>query len=33
MFSKINAFGLPKLSKLSFEFNFFVPIPVQEMVY
>ena len=25
--------GLPKFSKISFVFNIFVPIPVQEMVY
>jgi len=32
-YSEINTFGLPKLSKISFAFNIFVPIPVQEMVY
>jgi len=33
IYSEINAFGLPKFSKISFAFNIFVPIPVQEMVY
>jgi len=33
IFSEINTFGLPKLSKISFAFNIFVPIPVQEMFY
>ena len=33
IFSEINTFGLPKFSKISFAFNVFVPIPVQEMVY
>jgi len=33
IFSEINIFGLPKLSKTSFAFNIFVPILVQEMVY
>jgi len=31
--SEINTFGLHKLSKTSFAFNIFVPIPVQEMFY
>jgi len=29
----VNAFLLPKFSKISFAFNIFVPIPVQEMIY
>jgi len=33
IYCEINTFGLPKLSKLSFAFNIFVLIPVQEMVY
>jgi len=33
IYSKINTFSLSKFSKLSFAFNIFVPIPVQEMVY
>ena len=33
IYSEINTFGLPKCSKISFAFNIFVPIPVQEMVY
>jgi len=32
-FSKINTLGLPKLSKISFAFNIFVPIPVEETGY
>jgi len=32
IYSTINTFGLPKFSKISFAFNIFVPIPVQEMV-
>jgi len=32
IFSEINTFGLPKLSKISFAFNF-VPIPAHETVY
>jgi len=31
IYSEINTFGLPKLSKISFAFNIFVHIP-QEMV-
>ena len=33
VFSEINTFGVPKISKISFAFNIFVPIPVQERVY
>jgi len=33
IYSEINTFGLPKLSKISFAFNIFVLIPVQEMVH
>jgi len=33
IFSERNTFGLPKLSRISFAFNIFVPIPVQEMFY
>jgi len=33
IYSEINTFGLPKLSKISSAFNIFVLIPVQEMVY
>jgi len=33
IYSEINTFELPKFSKISFAFNIFVPIPVQEMVY
>jgi len=33
IYHKINTFGLPKFSKISFAFNIFVPIPVKEMVY
>jgi len=33
VYSEINTFGLPILSKISFAFNIFVPIPVQEMAY
>jgi len=33
IFSETNTFGLPKFSKISFTFNIFVPVPVQEMVY
>jgi len=33
IYSEINTFGLPKLSNISFEFNIFVLIPVQAMVY
>jgi len=33
IYSEINTFRLPKFSKISFAFNIFVPIPVQEMVY
>jgi len=33
IYSEINTFGLPKFSKISFAFNIFVPILVQEMVY
>jgi len=33
IYCEINTFGLPKLRKLSFAFNIFVLIPVQEMVY
>jgi len=33
VFSEINTFGLPKISKTSLAFNIFVPIPVQERVY
>ena len=29
----MNTFGLPKFSKISFVFNIFVPIPVQEMFF
>jgi len=32
IYSEICTFGLPKLSKISFAFNIFVHIPVQEMV-
>jgi len=32
IFSEINTIGLPKLSKISFAFNIFIPVPVQEMV-
>jgi len=32
IYSEICTFGLPKFSKISFTFNIFVPIPVQEMV-
>jgi len=32
IYSKIDAFGLPKFSEISFAFNIFVPMPVQEMV-
>ena len=32
-FSERNTFELPKFSKLSFAFNIFVPIPVQEVLY
>jgi len=32
IFSEINTFGLPKLSKISLTFDTFIPIPVQEMV-
>jgi len=32
-YSEINTFRLSKFSKISFAFNIFVPIPVQEMVY
>jgi len=33
IYSEINTFGLPKLSNISFAFNIFVLMPVQEMVY
>jgi len=33
IFSEINTLGLLKFSKISFAFNIFVLIPVQEMVY
>jgi len=33
IYSEINTFRLPKFSEISFEFNIFVPIPVQEMLY
>jgi len=33
IYCEIDTFGLPKLSKLSFAFNIFILIPVQEMVY
>jgi len=33
IYSEINTFVLPKFSKISFAFNIFFPIPVQEMVY
>jgi len=33
IFSEINTSGLPKFSKISFEFNIFFPIPVQKVVY
>jgi len=33
MYSEINTFRLPKLSKISFALNIFVLIPVQKMVY
>ena len=33
IYSEINTFGLLKLSKISFAFNIFVLIPVQEMVH
>jgi len=33
IYSEINTFRLPKFSKISFAFNIFVPIPVQETVY
>jgi len=33
IYREINTFGLPKFSKISFAFNIFVSIPVQEMVY
>jgi len=33
IYSEINTFGLPKCSKISFAFDIFVSIPVQEMVY
>jgi len=33
VFSEINTFGPPEFSKISFAFNAFVPIPVQELVY
>jgi len=33
IFTKINTFGLPKFSTISFEFNIFDPIPVQKMAY
>jgi len=32
IYSKMNTFGLPKFSEISFAFNIFVPIPVQAMV-
>jgi len=32
-YSEINTFRLSKFSKISFAFNIFVPIPMQEMVY
>jgi len=33
IYSETNTFRLPKLSNISFEFNIFVLIPVQAMVY
>ena len=33
IYSEINTFGLPKFSKITFTFNIFVPITVQEVVY
>jgi len=33
IFSEINKFRLSKFSKISFAFNIFVPIPVQEMFF
>jgi len=33
IYHESNTFGLPKFSKISFAFNIFVPIPVQEIVY
>jgi len=33
IYSEINTFSLSKFSKISFAFNIFVPISVQEMVY
>jgi len=33
VFSEINTFGLPKISKICFAFNIFVPISVHERVY
>jgi len=33
IYSKISTFGLHKFRKISFAFNIFIPIPVQEMVY
>jgi len=33
IYSEINTFRLSNFSKISFAFNIFVPIPVQEMVY
>ena len=33
IYSEIITFGLPKFSKISFAFNIFVLIPVQQMVY
>jgi len=33
IYSEITTFRLSKFIKISFAFNIFVPIPVQEMVY
>jgi len=33
IYSEIYTYGLHKFSKISFAFNIFVPIPVQEMIY
>jgi len=33
IFGEINTFGLPKLRKVSFAFNIFSPLSVQEIVY